>query len=89
MLNDLPSQLMKVPNEVALIGRQWYKWVNAQPYEKGSVGMEASLQERTQCSSRNVGQGACLEVRISAWHLRGVEGRSHPTPAAASIPSSL
>lgn len=44
MLNDLPSQL----NEVALISRQWYKLVNAQPHEKGSVGMEASLQERTQ-----------------------------------------
>lgn len=28
MLNDLPSQLMKVLNEVALIGRQWYKLVN-------------------------------------------------------------
>lgn len=60
MPNDLLLQLMKVLNEVALISRQWYKQV--QPQEKGSVGMEAGLQERTQYSSINVGQGACLEV---------------------------
>lgn len=62
MVNDLLLQLMKVLNEVALISRQRYKRVNAQPQEKGSVGMEAGLQERTQYSSINVGQGACLEV---------------------------
>lgn len=38
MLNDLPLQLMKVLNEVAPISRQWYKLVNAQQQEKGSVG---------------------------------------------------
>lgn len=62
MPNDLPLQLMKVLNEVAVISRQWCKLVNAQPQEKRSVGMEAGLQERTRYSSINVGQGACLEV---------------------------
>lgn len=62
MLNDLSLQLINVLNEVALISRQWYKLVNAQPQEKGNVGMEAGLQERTQYSSVNVGQGACLEI---------------------------
>lgn len=37
-------QLINVLNEVALISRQWYKLVNAQAQEKGSVGMEAGLQ---------------------------------------------
>ena len=62
MLNDLPVQLMKLLNETALISTQWYKPVDAQPEEKGSVGMEAGLQERTQNSSVNVVQGVCLEV---------------------------
>lgn len=57
-----PLQLMRVLNEALLISRQRYRLVNAQPQEKGSVGMEAGLQERTWYSSINVGWGVCLEV---------------------------
>lgn len=38
MLNDLSLQLMKVLNAIALISRQWYKLVDAQPQGKRQRG---------------------------------------------------
>lgn len=68
MLNDLPLQLMKVLNEIALISRLWYKLVHAQPQGKRQC-WDGSC--RTQYSSINVAQGACLEKPISVCCLRG------------------